>query len=111
MAKSKRPFLSGYKTYDPTVEGYGSPRQWKAAFASTMNLDEARAAVGEETPEGILGVTPAALWSEVVSAFKRLLRLTHPDRCVVNQMTVEQATENSKRLIGAYTLLKERYGQ
>lgn len=75
-----------------------------------MNLDDARAAVGDDTPEGILGIVKGALWNQVVTAFRRLLMANHPDRAVLNQMSVAVATAKSKRIIAAYTLLKERYG-
>lgn len=39
--KKKRGFMDGYKTYDPVVSGYGSAKDWGAAFESVMGQDEA----------------------------------------------------------------------
>ena len=35
----KKGFMDGYKTYDPTKEGYGHASQWHALFDTIMNGD------------------------------------------------------------------------
>ena len=39
--KPKKGFCEGYKTYNPTTEGYGDANQWKEAFNQRMGYDEA----------------------------------------------------------------------
>ena len=36
--KQKKGFLDGYKTYDPSIEGYGNPEKWKHAFNQRMGM-------------------------------------------------------------------------
>lgn len=108
MAK-RRSFMDGYKTYDPTAEGYGNARQWRAAFNETMGTDEARTVMGDHSPEAILGVTKGVAWTVVVSAYRARLVECHPDRCAIHGLPVDVATERAKRVVAAYTLLKARY--
>lgn len=78
--KAKRGLLDGYKTYDPTVEGYGSPHEWKGAFGERMGLDEAKKEVGSDSPHGILGLSAQATWAEVKKAYRKLVMEHHPDK-------------------------------
>lgn len=110
MAK-RRGFMDGYKTYDPEVEGYGSPKAWRAAFQSIMGLDEARQTVGSRTPEEMLGTVVGASWTVILSAFRATLRDCHPDRCTEHGLSYDVATERTKLVIAAYTVLKARFGK
>ena len=108
--RTKRSPLDGYKTYDDS-RGHGSAREWRAAFAETMGLDEARSHVGQDTPESILGIATGVAWSAVVSAYRACALACHPDRCASHGLPLATATERFKRLVAAFTILKSRYGR
>jgi len=105
-------FLEGYRTYDPYAEGFGSTSQWRRAFRKRMTREEAEEIIGKapETAWAILGVSQRATWGEVRAAYRRKAMELHPDRATANGMTVEQATEATKKLNAAYTILRERTG-
>ena len=100
----KKPFMSGYRTYD-TSGGSGSPRQWRAAFNARMGMDEARQRVGRDNPHDILGVSVRATAAEIKSAYRKLARACHPDFCHVHGLSQAVATELFKKLTAAYTVL------
>lgn len=106
---AKKGFLDGYKTYDPDAEGFGTPNQWRGAFHKRMSAEEAREVLNEHkwmgSPREILGVGIKATPKEIRSAYRRLSMECHPDRCIINKMSVEQATERFKILTAAYTEL------
>jgi hypothetical protein len=58
--KPKRGFLDGYKTYDPSISGYGSPDKWKDAFDERMDRDTAKRIVADKDPYFILGIPRTA---------------------------------------------------
>ena len=105
---AKKPFLSGYKTYDPEVEGYGNSASWRAAFTATMGLDEANSVLGSQSPEMLLGVSWPTTARALLSAFRAQSMACHPDRCAIHGLTPAVATERFKRLTAAYTVLKAR---
>lgn len=49
--KAKKPFLSGYKTYDPDVEGYGNPSEWRGAAARKSSSPAAKPSAPVVKPE------------------------------------------------------------
>ena len=100
--KPKKDFMSGYKTYD-TSKGYGNSRKWKGAFHERMTLEEAVEILQEDTPYGILGITEPATQAEIKTAFYKKIKEWHPDR---NTHRYTEATEMSKIIIAAYTILK-----
>jgi hypothetical protein len=101
------------RTYDPNVEGYGSPDQWKAAFQFRMGLDAARETVGkrstlgiifsEEMPVGWSARTVSDQWKEIKSAWRKLVMKFHPD----NQTTGN--ADKFKMIQGAYEILESEY--
>jgi DnaJ-domain-containing protein 1 len=95
-------FMDGYKTYD-TSNGYGSRRKWKSAFHSRMTGEEAEEIIREtkESPYTILGVTTSSTQAEILSAYRKLIKQWHPDRC-----TLPNAEEMAKKIIAAYIILK-----
>ena len=107
----KRPFMSGYRTYD-TGEGYGGPRQWRAAFARRMGREEAEEVLrgARRTPYEVLGILPGARWAEIKSAYRRAAMACHPDRCHVHSLSPAAATERFKAVTAAYTLLELQHG-
>lgn len=100
--------MDGYKRYD-TSEGYGHRRQWKGAFNFRMTGEEAERIMNEqrETPFSILGVTERATKEQIKAAFRTLITKWHPDK---NPDNMEEATEMSKKIIAAYTMLTSRRG-
>lgn len=111
MAKVKRPFLSGYKTYAPEVEGYGKPQQWREAFRARMGLDEARQTLGARSPEDVLGVAAGAAWEAIKRAYRQRSFECHPDRAAIHGLAPDVATERFKDLLAAYVLLQAKYGK
>ncbi|MFZ4516034.1 MAG: DnaJ domain-containing protein [Acidimicrobiia bacterium] len=53
----------------------------------------------------MLGVTASTPTEEVHKVYKRLLLRMHPDRAVLNGMSVEDATRQTQRVIDAYQLV------
>lgn len=106
MTKAKRynSFTEGYKTYD-TSKGHGNAKNWKKAFEERMGFDEATEIIEaqEDSPYHILGLD-AGLHSatEIKAAFRTMIRKWHPDN---NPDNILEATEMSKKIIAAYTLL------
>lgn len=90
--------LEGYRTY---TGARGSEAEWQAAFAFRMGLDAARAAVGDKSPRGILGVSATASFDEIRTAWKRLVRTCHPD-LVGN----ESRRREFETIQGAYEILE-----
>jgi len=76
---TKRPFMAGYQV-DATLRG--SPHTWRTAFRDRMGVDAAREEVkrGKQTPRQILGVLRTAGWSEIRTAYRKLVMQHHPDR-------------------------------
>lgn len=103
MARRHNPFLSGYATYD-TSDGFGNPKEWRKAFKARMTGQEAKAILKEQsdTPWAILGVKQGASKTEIKAAFRRLIKIWHPDR---NPHNIVNAERMSKIIIAAYTTL------
>lgn len=102
---AKRPFLHYRRTYDPSVEGFGGPHQWRAAFTSAMGLDEATRRVGDDSPRAILGLGAYYTEHELKTAYRAQAMACHPDRAVELGRAVADLTEDFKRLTAAYTIL------
>ena len=98
------------KRYDPTVEGFGSPEEWKSAFQERMGFKEAEEVLSGSvlSPRGILGVSATAKWPEIKAAYRAKILANHPDRCAVNGMTVEVAA--CKKINAAFTVLAREFG-
>ncbi len=101
--KAKKPFMSGYKTYD-TAEGYGNGRQWRSSFYERMDGKEAERIIEQEegTPYQILGISVSASQVEIKAAFRTLIMKWHPDK---NRDNITEAEAMSKKIIAAYTVL------
>lgn len=100
MAKG---FLDGYKTYD-TTNGHGNAKQWRQSFKERMSNEQAETIIKAQadTPLGILGLAAGATQAEIKKAFRKLIIEWHPDR---NQHRQEEAEEQSKKIIAAYSIL------
>lgn len=101
---AKKGFLDGYKTYDAS-KGFGNSKKWRNALHERMSREDAEYLLkrDKDTPYGILGIYSDASQAEIKTAFRKKIAEWHPDR---NQHRVEEAEEQSKRIIAAYTLLK-----
>jgi hypothetical protein len=115
--KPKKTFAdiaAGRRTYNPDVEGYGNPREWRGQFSERMGFKEATETVnqaGQGTPRFILGVGLDATWDQIKSAFRKKFMDCHPDRIVINKMSLEEATAKSKILNAAFSLLSLEFGK
>lgn len=100
-----------YKHYDPSVEGYGDPDQWREAFFTRMGVEEATRVVNsaKKTPRAILGLPETASWPDIKSAFRHLAMQYHPDRIANTGLTTEQATERFREFSAAYELLEDQH--
>jgi DnaJ-class molecular chaperone len=101
------------RRYNPEIEGYGHPRQWRGDFGERMGWEEAYRVIHEQprTPRDILGIPLHSTWQQVVSAYRKRAMECHPDRASQNGMTVEAATEAFKNLSAAYSVLAREYGE
>lgn len=96
-----KPFAMNYKR---NPAGPGSPFEWRAAFKNRMGMDAARAAVGKETPETILGVSVGEKdWNVIRKAYRALAMAHHPDRGGDAAMF--------RKIQGAFEILEERFGK
>lgn len=106
MAKG---FMDVYKKrYDPKVEGYGSPSQWKKAFNKRMSLDEANSYLKDQSPYDILEVASNSNWEMVKKAFRKMAMKWHPDK---NPDNITEAEEKMKKILAAYTIIKNIVGK
>lgn len=76
--KPKKPFLSGYRTYDPKKEGYGNVNQWRAAWKA-MNHEEAVAVLQDDDPLVVMGFSSMPTKADLDSRFHTLVKQHHPD--------------------------------
>ena len=115
-AKPRKTFAdikAGYTHYDPQVEGYGSPEKWNQSFYVRMGFEEAQRVVHgtKKTPRSFFDLGRDCTWQEVKSAFRREAMNCHPDRCIVNNMTKEEAERRFKELTAAYWVLAREFGE
>lgn len=104
--------------YNPEVEGYGSPREWKSAFDTVMGIDEAHEQQKTWKPGtgawGILGVAMEATWEEIRAAWGKLVREWFPEERT-NAQTGEKYWHGDmkryKDIQAAYAILKRKFGK
>lgn len=81
--KKKRPsiwskdYVSPYGKYKGPR---GTPEQWQAAFQARFSDVEIKEIIGEDDPWAILGLRVGASQEQIVSAFRKKVMETHPDR-------------------------------
>ena len=98
MAKTKKGFLDGYKTY--TSGGSGSVREWGRAFDERMGVGEANRVLREDDPLVIMGFTSLPFIDDLKRAYRKLMMIHHPDRGGDH--------ETAKKIIAAYSILEDR---
>jgi len=110
--KPKPAFMDMYnrpdRQYDPSVEGYGNPEQWNAAFRTRLGLDEAKRVLKDLDPWTILGVSRDATWHEIRKAYKKLAAHSHPD-WQANHPEEKLTVDDFKQIQAAYEILEARY--
>src|SRR4051812_42478028 len=99
-AVNRKPFKMDYRR---NPDGPGGPAEWRSAFRFRLGLDAAREAVGSKSPESILGVPVGAAWGVIKAAYRRLVRIHHPD--VGGQADMFRVVQ------GAFEVLEDRIGK
>ena len=104
MPKTKKPFLSGYKTYKPDEEGFGNPDKWRDLFQHRMGLNEAKRVLKDRNAWQVLEINQNDPWHVVRKAYRRLALKYHPD---VNKE--KDAASKYIEIQAAYEVLEEYY--
>ena len=106
--KVKKPFMSGYKTYD-TSSGFGNPEQWREAFGERMNFCVLTIKDKEES-KGLLGPLEDAFKTKdaaiLKKAYSKLLMQWHPD--IVG--TSDESNRNTQLIYEKYCEMKDKLG-
>jgi DnaJ-class molecular chaperone len=112
MAKNHWKY-EGRPRYNPQVDGYGSPDQWRKSMYERMGFEEAERVMNsaKRTPQEVLGVPMSAMWNEIKSAFRKAAMNCHPDRTEIHGKSREVAEEEFKQVNAAYTILMKQYGE
>ena len=63
------------KRYNPDLEGYGNPDQWRKNFSERIGFEEAHGILrkSERDARELLGVNATATWGDIIKAFRRRL--------------------------------------
>jgi DnaJ-domain-containing protein 1 len=101
------------KRYNPDLEGYGNPVQWRKSLSERIGFEEAQGILRktERDARELLGVRLTATWGEITKAFRRKALAYHPDRVRVTGLTIDEATEAFKEIRAAYTVLAHEHGK
>ena len=110
---ASKPFFTARKTYNPALEGFGSPDEWSDAFQERMGFREAQEVLSGQgqTPRGILSVSASAQWPEIKTAYRAKILANHPDRIKLSGLTLEAAVAACKAINAAYAVLAREFGQ
>lgn len=79
-AARRSPFDASYAPYGTFEGAPGSWREWQGAFHERFAADEIKAALTDESPFTILGVSATATAAEIKRAHRRRACETHPDQ-------------------------------
>lgn len=105
---TKRPFKRDYPQYNPAVEGFGNPTEWKQAFSARMGTELAIKVLGGMSPYDVLGCQFGDSMATIKKAHRAKVFEVHPDRMAFTGMTKEDAEAAFKRVQAAYELLEDR---
>lgn len=86
---------SRYGTYDGP---YWNDAKYADAFKDAWDRSSAKKTIADESPWAILGIPVGSAFSEIKSAFRKLMLKNHPD--------LGGDVEVCKKIIAAYTLLE-----
>jgi hypothetical protein len=104
MAKEKKKkvgFMDRYKIQDGP---WGSPDEWRGAFFERMGIDKALETLGANDPLAWFDLKANALWSDVVTAYRKAALKYHPDRNGGDDSLM-------KKTNAAYEVLEARFGK
>lgn len=109
-AKARKPgFMEHYdkpgRRYEPEAVGYGTPAQWRGAFAERMSLEEAEVVIGTGSPWAVLGVRQGASAEEIRAAYKRMAIKYHPSSARNAGKDQVLLGKQFKQVLAAYTML------
>ena len=90
--------------YNPKIEGYGKPEDWMNALSERMELTEAERIVfaSGKSARKILRVYRTATRAEILSAFRREAKASHPD---TSGMPKRESEDRFRLVRAAYTIL------
>lgn len=88
-----------YKTYDDS-HGRGNVQEWRRAFDTRMNLDEAKQIVRDNDPLIILGLVELPSLAVLKNIYRKLMLENHPDR--------GGDPVKCKKIIAAFTILEKK---
>lgn len=99
--------MGNYKTYD-TSKGFGNQKKWRKAFSERMSSEDAQIIIDaqEQTPHQILNLPEWFSEQQLKKAYRDLLMQWHPDKNPGNE---EEATEKTKSIIAAYTIINSKF--
>jgi DnaJ-class molecular chaperone len=106
MAKAKKAWNKPWDTKGNygTFEGpFGTPAEWANIFEQVWSQTACIEILKEETPFDVLGVSITSTWEEIKAAFRALVKVIHPDRGATGN------EERCKKVLAAYSILKERF--
>lgn len=78
------------------------------AFNKRMSLDEANTYLKDQSPYDILEVASNSNWEMVKKAFRKMAMKWHPDK---NPDNITEAEEKMKKILAAYTIIKNIVGK
>lgn len=73
-----------------------------------MSLDEANTYLKDQSPYDILEVASNSNWEMVKKAFRKMAMKWHPDK---NPDNITEAEEKMKKILAAYTIIKNIVGK
>jgi hypothetical protein len=88
-----------YKTYDEQ-HGRGNVQEWRRAFDTRMNLDEAKQIVRDNDPLIILDLVELPSLAVLKNIYRKLMLENHPDR--------GGDPVKCKKIIAAFTILEKK---
>jgi DnaJ-domain-containing protein 1 len=104
LGQGKEKSSGGFTGQDGTAEAGGGEKD----FSGRNRKAEGRTGTGAAVPESLkkdfaeLGLPPGASGEECKAAYKRLLKIHHPDRHSGHPGNLKKATEKSARINTAY---------